>query len=117
MRAESLETVLFEPDHQEVLAVLPGALWLSPGDVVELDAPPRDARVLSTRLQLRDGRARVLVVLDVPDDPEAALRGEVPTEVVLGADVEEPAPALSAELDRDLAALETTPDGDRSESR
>jgi hypothetical protein len=86
LRPTAVETVLYEPDQQSVIAVLSGALWLSPGDVVELDEPPRDARVLSTRLQLRDGGARVLVVLDVPDDPEQALRGDTPTEVVLGAD-------------------------------
>jgi hypothetical protein len=82
-----METVLFEPDEQRVLAVLPVALWLAPGDVVELEDPPRDARVLSSRLQLRGGEARVLVVLDVPDDREEALRGEQPTEAVLAVEV------------------------------
>ena len=86
LRPAAVETVLYEPDQQSVIAVLSAALWLAPGDVVELDEPPRDARVLSTRLQLRGGGARVLVVLDVPDSPEHALRGDTPTEVVLGAD-------------------------------
>ena len=100
----ALETVLYEPDQQAVLAVLPGGLWLRPGDVVELDDPPRDARVLSTRLQLRSGEARVLIVLDVPDDPEAALRGDVPTEMVLGADADEPV-LVSNVIDDELEQL------------
>ncbi len=104
MRPDSIETVLFEPDDQRVLAVLPGALWLSPGDVVELEDPPRDARVLSSRLQLGGGRARVLVVLDVPDGGDDTLRGETPTVAALVADVE-PDGAVAAELDRDLEAL------------
>ncbi len=106
LRPASMETVLFEPDEQRVLAVLPVALWLSPGDVVELEDPPRDARVLSSRLQLRGAAARVLVVLDVPDDREEALRGEQPTEAELAVEVGEPVAGLGAELDRDLEALE-----------
>ena len=109
VRPDMIETVLYEPDQQRMLAVLPGPLWLSPGDFVELDEPPRDARVLSTRLQLLDGRARVLVVLDVPDDGESALRGDVATEVILNTELDEPVAGLSAELDRDLAALEGEP--------
>lgn len=104
MRPDAVETVLFEPDEQRVLAVLPGAVWLAPGDVVELDDPPRDARVLSSRLQLRAGTTRVLVVLDVPDGGDDALRGAT-TEHVLAAEVGAPDPGLRAELDRDLAAL------------
>lgn len=104
MRPDAVETVLFEPDEQRVLAVLPGAVWLAPGDVVELDDPPRDARVLSSRLQLRAGTTRVLVVLDVPDGGDDALRGAT-TEDVLAAEVGAPDPGLRAELDRDLAAL------------
>jgi len=104
LRPTAVETVLYEPDQQSVIAVLSGALWLSPGDVVELDEPPRDARVLSTRLQLRDGGARVLVVLDVPDDPEQALRGDTPTEVVLGADAGESV-LLGSGLDEELEQL------------
>lgn len=104
IRPTTLETVLYEPDQQAVIAVLPGGLWLSPGDIVELDDPPRDARVLSTRLQLRSGQARVLVVLDVPDDPDDALRGDTPTEVVLGADADEPV-LVGDELDEELEQL------------
>ena len=104
LRPTAVETVLFEPDRQAVLAVLPGGLWLTPGDIVELDDPPRDARVLSTRLQLRGGEARVLIVLDVPDDPDAALRGDVPTEKVLGADADEPM-LVSDVLDDELEQL------------
>ena len=114
LRPTTLSTVLYEPDQRAVIAVLPGALWLAPGDVVELDDPPRDARVLSTRLQVHGDEARVLIVLDVPTDPDDALRGDVPTEVVLGADIE---PGLgSAELDDELERLtdeiqsETAPD-------
>lgn len=88
MRPTILETVFYEPDHGAVIAVLPGVLWLAPGDTVELDDPSRDARVLSTRLQLRRNEARVLIVLDVPDDANDALRGDTPTEVALGADVD-----------------------------
>ncbi len=109
-RPTIVETVLFEPDEQRTLAVLPGAVWLSPGDVVELDDPPRDARVLSARLQLGGGSARILVVLDVPDHQEDALRGEAPTEAVLAGDVDEPSLDISAELDRDLEGLETDAD-------
>lgn len=104
IRPTTLETVLYEPDQQVVIAVLPGGLWLSPGDIVELDDPPRDARVLSARLQLRSGQARVLVVLDVPDDPDDALRGDTPTEVVLGADADEPV-LVGDELDEELEQL------------
>ncbi|MET0325064.1 MAG: hypothetical protein ABW122_05360 [Ilumatobacteraceae bacterium] len=104
LRPTTLETVLYEPDQRAVIAVLPGPLWLNPGDIVELDDPPRDARVLSTRLQLRGGEARVLIVLDVPADPDEALRGDTPTEVVLGADILEPGPG-SAGLDDELERL------------
>ncbi|MEP6762469.1 MAG: hypothetical protein ABJA93_14035, partial [Sporichthyaceae bacterium] len=72
--------------------------------IVELDDPPRDARVLSTRLQLRRHEARVLIVLDVPDDPDDALRGDTPTEVALGTDIEQPGP-MSDELDDELEML------------
>jgi len=61
------ETVIYEPDEQAV-GVLPGALWMNAGAIVELDDPARQARVLSSRLQVRTNEpARVLVVLDVPD--------------------------------------------------
>ena len=106
LRPDAFETVLFEPDDKRVVAVLPGALWLSPGDVVELQDPPRDARVLSSRLQLDAGVARVLVVLDVPDGGDEAMRGEQPTEAVLAVEVGEPVAGLAEELDRDLEALE-----------
>jgi len=101
LRPTILETVLYEPDQGAVIAVLPGGLWLAPGDIVELYDPSRDARVLSTRLQLRRNEARVLIVLDVPDD---ALRGDTPTEVALGADVDHPLTA-SEELDDELEKL------------
>lgn len=104
LRPTTLETVLFEPDQRAVIAVLPGLLWLAAGDIVELDDPPRDARVLSTRLQLGGDRARVLIVLDIPDDPEDALRGDTPTQVVLGADIDQPLP-ISEELDDELEKL------------
>ncbi len=104
LRPTDLETVLFEPDQRAVIAVLPGLLWLTAGDIVELDDPPRDARVLSTRLQLGRNGARVLIVLDVPDDPEDALRGDTPTQVVLGADIDQPLP-VSDELDDELEKL------------
>jgi hypothetical protein len=104
LRPAVLETVLYEPDQHAVIAVLPGGLWLAPGDIVELDDPPRDARVLSTRLQLRGNEARVLIVLDVPDDPEDALRGDTPTEIVLGADIDDSA-AVSDALDDELEKL------------
>lgn len=106
LRPDALETVFVEPDEARMLAVVPGALWLAPGDVVELDAPPRDARVLSSRLQLREGTTRVLVILDVPAGDDA-LRGEVPTEAVLGVELDEPGPDLADEL----AALGSAPDG------
>lgn len=104
LRPTALETVLFEPDQRAVIAVLPGGLWLTAGDIVELDDPPRDARVLSTRLQVGRNGARVLIVLDVPDDPDDALRGETPTEVVLGADIDDLLP-VGAELDEELEQL------------
>jgi hypothetical protein len=77
-----METVLFEPDQQQVLAILPAALWLSPGDVVDLDDRGTGARVLSSRLQVSGDIARVLVFLDVPDEPAVAVTEEVPAEVV-----------------------------------
>ena len=40
LRPTTLETVFYEPDQRAVIAVLPGALWLAPGDIVELDDPP-----------------------------------------------------------------------------
>jgi hypothetical protein len=102
LRPTTLETVFYEPDQRAVIAVLPGALWLAPGDIVELDDPPRDARVLSARLQLRGDTARVLIVLDVPTSPDDALRGETPTEIVLGAELEPTAGGddLDDELER-----------------
>ena len=116
LRPTILETVLYEPDQGAVIAVLPGALWLAPGDVVELDNPSRDARVLSTRLQLQGNEARVLIVLDVPDDANDVLRGDTPTEVALGADVDltlTVAEALDDELENlltDEVHLEPAPD-------
>ena len=116
LRPTVLETVLYEPDQRAVIAVLPGALWLDPGDIVELEDPPRDARVLSTRLQLRRDEARVLIVLDVPDDRDDALRGSIPTDVVLGAEIEQSLP-LGGDLDDELekltddADLDAAPEG------
>ena len=104
LRPTTIETAFYEPDQRAVIAVLPGALWLNPGDIVELDDPPRDARVLSARLQLQGHEARVLIVLDVPTDPDEALRGETPTEVVLGADIDQSGPS-STELDDELERL------------
>src|SRR5829696_3065609 len=52
-RPTAVETLIYEPDEQAVIAVVPGALWLQAGELVELDDPPREARVLSSRLQLR----------------------------------------------------------------
>jgi hypothetical protein len=104
LRPLALETVLYEPDQRAVLAVLPGGLWLVPGDIVELDDPPREARVLSTRLQLRHDEARVLIVLDVPDEPNTVLQGDTPIEVVLGDDIDESLPD-SDELDDELEKL------------
>jgi hypothetical protein len=104
LRPTILETVLYEPDQSAVIAVLPGALWLAPGDIVELDDPSRDARVLSTRLQVRHNEARVLIVLDVPDDGDDALRGSTPTEVALSEDVDQ-AQIASQELDDELEKL------------
>jgi hypothetical protein len=104
LRPDVLETVLYEPDQREVIAVLPGALWLTPGDIVELSDPPRDARVLSTRLQVRGNEARVLIVLDVPDDPDDALRGDTPTEEVLGAEIDQSS-TVSDALDDELEKL------------
>ncbi|MET0325551.1 MAG: hypothetical protein ABW219_10035, partial [Ilumatobacteraceae bacterium] len=113
LRPTVLETVFYEPDQRAVIAVLPGTLWLAPGDIVELDDPPRDARVLSARLQLQGDTARVLIVLDVPTSPDDALRGDTPTEVVLGADLEPPSDDdLDVELERltDEIQAEVAPD-------
>jgi hypothetical protein len=105
-----VETVIYEPDEQAVLAVVPGALWLQAGDIVELDDPPREARVLSSRLQLRAAEpARVLVVLDVPG---AALPGGTSSDTMLGADVGSAAPSeadLDAELERLTDEVDTDP--------
>jgi hypothetical protein len=100
-RPTTVETLIYEPDEQAVIAVVPAALWLQPGDLVELDDPPREARVLSSRLQLRPHEpARVLIVLDVPD---AVLQGDAASDTMLGADVDETPPTdtnLDAELER-----------------
>ena len=110
LRPDAVETVLFEPDEQRVVAVLPAAVWLSPGDVVELDDPPRDARVLSSRLQIVAGTARILVVLDVPERTEDTFRGDTTTEAVLATDVASPGAGLDVDIDRELAALAPEPE-------
>jgi hypothetical protein len=112
LRPTVLETVFYEPDQRAVIAVLPGHLWLRPGDMVELADPPRDALVLSSRLQLRGDEARVLIVLDVAGD---ALRGDTPTDVVLGESIDELLPTgdkLDVELEKltDEVQLEAAPD-------
>ena len=104
LRPTALETVFYEPDERAVIAVLPGALWLSAGDLVELDEPAREARVLSSRLQVHRDEARVLIVLDVADDSVDALRGATPTDVVLGAELAPPLPTAD-ELDVELEQL------------
>ena len=105
----TVETVIYEPDEQAVIAVLPGALWLRAGDIVELDDPPREARVLSSRLQLRSGEpARVLIVLDVPG---AALQGASAADTLLGADIDE-VPPTATDLDDELARLTDEVDAD-----
>jgi hypothetical protein len=100
-RPSAVETVIYEPDEQAVIAVVPAALWLQPGDLVELDDPPREARVLSSRLQLRPHEpARVLIVLDVPD---AVLQTDAAVDTMLGAEIDETPPTgtnLDAELER-----------------
>jgi hypothetical protein len=109
-RPNAVETVIYEPDEQAVVAVVPGALWLHAGDIVELDDPPREARVLSSRLQLRTGEpARVLIVLDVPD---AALPGGATADTMLSDDVGpvvEAAGDLDAELERLTDEVDTDP--------
>jgi hypothetical protein len=109
-RPAAVETTFYEPDERAVIAVLPGALLLDPGDIVELDDPPRVARVLSSRLQLRRGEpARVLVVLDV-GDPE---HGDTAMAMMADADA---SLAVTEELDDELEQLtdeveaESTPD-------
>jgi hypothetical protein len=104
MRPSVVETVFYEPDQREVIAVLSGALWLAAGDIVELNDPPRDARVLSARLQLERNEARVLIVLDVADDAGDALRGATRTEDVLGAGIH-PSLPTGDELDEELEKL------------
>lgn len=101
-RPSTVETVIYEPDEQAVVAVVPGALWLQAGDIVELDDPPREARVLSSRLQLRQREpARVLIILDVPD---ATLQGNTASDVILDADIDG-APPTVADLDDELERL------------
>jgi hypothetical protein len=110
LRPASVETVIYEPDERAVVAVVPGALWLHPGDIVELDDPPREARVLSSRLQLRSNEpARVLVVLDVPD---AALQRGSTSDTLLGADAGSASGTgtdLDAELERLTDEVDTAP--------
>ncbi len=79
---------------------------------------PGEARVLSTRLQLRRNEARVLIVLDVPDKPNEVLRGDTPIEVVLGDDIDPSVPdrdELDDELEKltDEVQLEPAPDETR----
>jgi hypothetical protein len=108
-RPTTVETVIYEPDEQAIIAVVPGALWLQAGDIVELDDPPREARVLSSRLQLRRREsARVLIVLDVPD---AAQQGDTASETTLGAVIEE-APPPNIDLDDELERLTDEVDTD-----
>ena len=108
-RPTVVETVIYEPDEQEVIAVVPGALWLQAGDIVELDDPPREARVLSSRLQLRPrDPARVLIVLDVPD---AALHDNAAADTLLDADIDQ-TPRTDADLDDELERLTDEVDTD-----
>jgi hypothetical protein len=109
----TVETVIYEPDEQAVIAVVPGALWLQPGDIVELDDPAREARVLSSRLQLRQGEpARVLIVVDVPD---AALQADTTSDTMLGADIDE-APEPDTDLDDELERLTDEVDTDPAQN-
>ena len=109
-RPTAVETVIYEPDEHAVIAVVPAVLWLQPGDLVELDEPPREARVLSSRLQLRRHEpARVLIVLDVPD---AAVHTDAASDTRLGADNNETAPTdttLDDELERLTDEVDTDP--------
>ena len=111
-RPTAVETVIYEPDERAVIAVIPGAIWLTAGDIVELDDPPREARVLSSRLQLRRREpARVLIILDVPDSTELGHSDAT----MLGADIDQTLPT-SSELDDELerltdeVATDATPD-------
>ena len=111
-RPTAVETVIYEPDERAVIAVIPGAIWLTAGDIVELDDPPREARVLSSRLQLRRREpARVLIILDVPDCTELGHSDAT----MLGADIDQTLPT-SSELDDELerltdeVATDATPD-------
>jgi len=100
-RPTAVETVIYEPDERAVIAVVPGAIWLTAGDIVELDDPPREARVLSSRLQLRRREpARVLIILDVPDSTQPSHSGAT----MLGADIDQTLPT-SSELDDELERL------------
>jgi len=101
-RPTAVETIIYEPDERAVIAVVPGAIWLTAGDIVELDDPPREARVLSSRLQLRRSEpARVLIVLDVPDS--SSYQGDTST-TMLSDDIDQTAPT-STELDDELEKL------------
>ncbi len=100
-RPTAVETVIYEPDERAVIAVVPGAIWLTAGDIIELDDPPREARVLSSRLQLRRREpARVLIVLDVPDSTQQGHSAAT----MLGADIDQTLPT-SSELDDELERL------------
>jgi len=100
-RPTAVETVIYEPDERAVIAVVPGAIWLTAGDIIELDDPPREARVLSSRLQLRRREpARVLIVLDVPDSTQQGHSAAT----MLGADIDQTLPT-SSELDDELEKL------------
>jgi len=104
LRPTALETVFYEPDERAVIAVVPGGLWLAPGDIVELADPAREGRVLSTRLQIERDIARVLIVVDVADDSVDAVLGATPIDVVLGAEIAPPVPT-GDELDAELEQL------------
>jgi hypothetical protein len=101
LRPTVVETVFYEPDEGAVIAALPGRLWLAPRRRRRVR---RICPVLSTRLQLRRGEARVLIVLDVVDDPADALRGDTPTDVVLGIEVVV-SPSVGDQLDDELEQL------------
>lgn len=66
-RYETVETLIFDELRQVGLAVLPGAVCLPTGSVIELREPNRDAIVIGVRLQLTPGSiARVVVLVEDP---------------------------------------------------
>ena len=59
LRPDALETVIYEPDEQAVVAVVPGALWLRAGDICRARRPAsRGSRSVQSTAAANERAAR-----------------------------------------------------------